>query len=149
MPFRMAERPNDQVGTGFKIVTPGYFKALGLRLEAGRFLDDRDTAGSPYVVVVNRSFVKRYSPNESAIGKRILVEKILPIDMALKHPVCLKGKGACPPEDVGGVWGYYGFLEAIHDPNHEEHDSYLEWIGGEFDPEAFDLDAVNKALKRL
>ena len=70
MPFRMAEKPDEHVDTGFKIVTPGYFKALGLRLVAGRFLDERDTAGSPPVVVVNESFVKRYSPNESAIGKR-------------------------------------------------------------------------------
>ena len=79
----------------------------------------------------------------------VVVEKILPPDAALKHPVCLKGKGACPPEDVGGVWGYAEFLEAINDPNHEEHDMYLEWVGGEFDPEAFDLEAVNKALRRI
>ena len=48
MPFRMADRPDEPVNTGFKIVSPGYFKALGLRLVAGRFLDERDTAGSPH-----------------------------------------------------------------------------------------------------
>ena len=79
----------------------------------------------------------------------VVVEKILPPDPALKHPVCLKGKGACPPEDVGGVWGYANFLEAISDLNHEEHEMYLEWIGGEFDPDAFDLDEVNAALRRV
>lgn len=79
----------------------------------------------------------------------ILVEKILPPDPKMKHPVCLTGKGACPPEDVGGAWGYAEFLEAINDPEHEEHESYLEWVGGEFDPKAFDLEAANKALKRL
>jgi len=79
----------------------------------------------------------------------ILVEKILPPDPKMKSPVCLAGKRACPHEDVGGVWGYAEFLQAIKDPQHPEHDEYLEWVGDEFDPEAFDLEAVNKALKRL
>jgi len=50
---------------------------------------------------------------------------------------------------VGGMWGYYHFLEAMGDPEHEEHDEYLEWVGGEFDPEAFDLEAINQALRAL
>lgn len=79
----------------------------------------------------------------------ILVEKISPPDPKLKHPICLKGARACPPEDVGGVWGYAEFLQAIRDPDHPEHEEYLEWIGGEFDPGAFDPEAVNKELKRL
>jgi hypothetical protein len=78
----------------------------------------------------------------------LLVEKILPKEKGIDYPVCIKGKRACPPEDVGGVWGYDNFLEAIADPTHEEHDSYLEWIGGEFDPAAFDLDGVNERLRR-
>lgn len=78
MPFRLADKPNEEVGTGFKIISPGYFQALGLPLKVGRFLDNRDTANSPAVVVVNDSFVKRYYPNQDPIGKRILVEKILP-----------------------------------------------------------------------
>jgi putative ABC transport system permease protein len=78
MPMHLADRPKEEAGTGFKIVTPGYFHALGLPLRAGRYLDRRDTAGSPYVVVVNDSFVRRYYPNGDALGKRILVERILP-----------------------------------------------------------------------
>ncbi len=68
---------------------------------------------------------------------QILVEKILPPEPGKVYPVCIKGKRACPPEDVGGIWGYYDFLEAIRNPEHPEHADYLEWIGGEFDPEAF------------
>jgi hypothetical protein len=79
----------------------------------------------------------------------ILVEKIFPPEPGVKYPLCVQGKRACPPEDVGGVWGYDTFLQAIRDPDHEEHDSYLEWIGGEFDPEAFDLDEVNQELRRI
>jgi hypothetical protein len=77
----------------------------------------------------------------------ILVEKILAPEKGAQYPVCVKGKRACPPEDVGGVWGYQNFLEAIADPEHEEHEEYLVWIGGEFNPEAFDLNEVNGALR--
>ncbi|MGD8404255.1 MAG: plasmid pRiA4b ORF-3 family protein [Anaerolineales bacterium] len=77
----------------------------------------------------------------------ILVEKILAAEKGVRYPICLKGKHACPPEDVGGVWGYQNFLEAIADLEHEEYEEYLVWIGGEFDPEAFDQDEVNQALR--
>jgi|GEM_PF-146538 len=77
----------------------------------------------------------------------ILVEKILPAEKGAHYPVCLTGKRACPPEDVGGVWGYENFLKAITDPNHKEHDEYMEWSGGSFDPEEFDLTEVNELLR--
>jgi len=79
----------------------------------------------------------------------LLVEKILPPQEGVRYPLCLKGKRACPPEDVGGVWGYENFLEAIRDPNHDDHEEYLTWIGGKFDPEAFDLEEVNTRLRRM
>jgi hypothetical protein len=68
----------------------------------------------------------------------VVVEKVLPAQEGATYPVCTGGRRACPPEDCGGTWGYEGFLEAISDPAHEEHDSMLEWVGGSFDPEAFD-----------
>ena len=79
----------------------------------------------------------------------LLVEKILEPQPGQQYPVCIKGRRACPPEDVGGVWGYEMFLEAIRDPDHPEHEDYLEWIGGEFDPEAFDLEEMNEALSEM
>ena len=78
---------------------------------------------------------------------QVLVEKILPPEPGQVYPVCIKGRRACPPEDVGGIWGYHYFLEAIADPEHEEHDEYLEWAGDEFDPAAFDLEEANHALR--
>jgi hypothetical protein len=65
-----------------------------------------------------------------------------------RYPVCLEGARACPPEDVGGAWGYQEFLAALADPEHEDHDGLLEWAGGSFDPEAFDPAAATRAMLR-
>jgi hypothetical protein len=79
----------------------------------------------------------------------LLVEKILPPEEGVRYPLCLKGKRAGPPEDVGGVWGYEDFLEAIRDPHHSEHEQYLTWVGGEFDPEDFNLEDINAGLRGM
>ena len=79
----------------------------------------------------------------------LLVEKVLEPEPGQQYPVCIKGRRACPPEDVGGVWGYDTFLEAIQNPDHPDHNMYTEWIGGEFDPTEFDLDETNEILRGL
>lgn len=71
-----------------------------------------------------------------------------PAEGSTRNPRCLAGERACPPEDVGGIPGFYQMLEALADPHHEEHNSHIEWLGRKFEPEAFDLDAVNRALAR-
>ena len=78
----------------------------------------------------------------------ILIEKVLPREAKKAYPACIDGKRACPPEDVGGPWGYMEFVEAIGDPAHERHDEFMEWRAG-FDPEAFDLEVVNRRLKGI
>lgn len=77
---------------------------------------------------------------------KIVLEKILPYDGSVKVPTCIKGKRACPLEDCGGIWGYDNLLEVIKDPSHPEHREMLEWIGGEFDPEFFDIEETNSTL---
>ncbi len=74
------------------------------------------------------------------------VQKIEEPKPGVEYPVCLAGKLACPPEDCGGIYGYYHLLEAVDDPDHEEHDDLVEWLGDDFDPEVFDLDEVNDML---
>lgn len=71
-----------------------------------------------------------------------------PANVPVRVPSCTAGARACPPEDVGGPYGYVEFLAAIADPKHEEYDELIEWVGGSFDPEAFDLTQVNKDLAR-
>ena len=77
---------------------------------------------------------------------RITLEIILPFNPESTLPICIKAKGACPPEDVGGIWGYYNFLEALDDQNHPEHEEYKEWIGDDFDPAVYDIEKTNELL---
>ncbi|MCW8165226.1 plasmid pRiA4b ORF-3 family protein [Verminephrobacter aporrectodeae subsp. tuberculatae] len=79
----------------------------------------------------------------------IKVEARLEPDEKNRRPLCVDGANACPPDDVGGVPGYAGFLQAIRDPSHPEHLEMWEWHGGPFDPAAFDPNAVNAALHKL
>lgn len=77
----------------------------------------------------------------------VLLEKVLEPAAGTVYPVCVKGKGACPPEDCGGLWGYYNLLEILGDPEDEEHEGMLAWAGGPIDPAAFDLDEANARLR--
>jgi hypothetical protein len=79
----------------------------------------------------------------------VLVEKVLRPDPAFKHPICLAGANACPPEDCGGISGYYDLLEALADPNHEQHAELKKWVGGGWDAGRFNLEETNAHLKRL
>jgi len=72
----------------------------------------------------------------------IKLEKVLPRDKNINYPVCIGGKRASPPEDCGGVWGYEDFLKIINNPDHEEYEETIEWAGGEFDPEYFDVKEI-------
>ena len=77
----------------------------------------------------------------------VLLEKVLDEDKGLVLPVCLGGKMSCPPEDIGGVWGYEQMLEIMKQPGHKEYERYLEWLGGDFDPDHFNLEEVNHLLQ--
>lgn len=63
------------------------------------------------------------------------------------YPLCIAGERAAPPDDVGGIQGYLEFLKAIGNAKHPEHEDMLIWIGGAFDPEGFDLNALNRTLR--
>jgi hypothetical protein len=79
----------------------------------------------------------------------LAVEKILPPGTGSDRPLCLAGKRRCPPEDSGGILGYERLLAVLNDPADPEHRELAEWVGEGFDPEEFDLEAVNRELGRL
>lgn len=84
---------------------------------------------------------------------KIVLEKVLEPAPDAQYPICMKGKRRCPPEDVGGAWGYADFLEKISDPENPEREELLEWATGNpegaFDSEYFSVDETNEALAEL
>jgi Plasmid pRiA4b ORF-3-like protein len=79
----------------------------------------------------------------------VVVEGVTTTTLGLKFAVCVDGQNACPPEDCGGSGGYELMLEALADPDHEDHDQFAMWVGGPFDPAAFELAEANIALQRV
>ena len=77
----------------------------------------------------------------------IVLEGVSMPEVGVGYPVCVGGERACPPEDCGGIPGYSDFLEAVRDPSHPEHANLMEWVGGEFDPESFSVEGVNRLLR--
>ncbi len=76
----------------------------------------------------------------------IVLEKVLDGDPNGKYPWLLAGKGACPPEDCGGIGGYYHLLEVLGDSDDPEYDELSEWLGEDFDPKAFDAEEMNRTI---
>ena len=76
----------------------------------------------------------------------VAVEKSLPAVKGVTYPTCVAGKRNCPPEDCGGPWGYEELLAVLADPSHPEHAERAEWIGEEFDPDAFSIDVANAMI---
>jgi Plasmid pRiA4b ORF-3-like protein len=111
-----------------------------------QIVDERQVRLNQIAPRARSRFVYEYDFGDSW-EHELVVEKILSPEAGVQYPRCLDGQRACPPDDVGGVWGYQDFLDAIRDPNHPDHEDMVEWIGGEFDPEAFDLRGVNGALQ--
>lgn len=114
---------------------------MGMRTERDDRALLRDVAGRP-----KQKFMYEYDPGDSW-EHDIVVEKVLPIDTQAKYPACLDGARACPPEDCGSFPGYSDILEAMKaSKKTAEQKELLEWVGEDYDPEQFDLEAMNKRL---
>jgi hypothetical protein len=82
-------------------------------------------------------------------GHEVTVHRVERMPRGLKVAVCLEGANACPPEDSGGPWGYQHLLTALADPSDAEHQLLSAWVGGPFDPAAFDVAMANVHLQAV
>jgi hypothetical protein len=79
----------------------------------------------------------------------IKVERMIPADTNIAYPRLIEASGRCPPEDVGGPWGYAEILDALADPDNERHTEIREWVGDDFDPYAFDAEPLRANVAAL
>ncbi|MGA2878155.1 MAG: ABC transporter permease [Bryobacteraceae bacterium] len=104
MPFQIAGQPivdrSNRQACFFKMVSPSYFRALGMKVRQGRALNDHDVAGAPSVTVINETMARKYLPNQNPIGKRILIQQIVPGKTQLGPEVAWEVVGVVADERV-------------------------------------------------
>ena len=104
MPFQIAEHPAvdraERKPAFFKMVSPSYFRTLGLTLRQGRGLSDRDVQGTPFVTVINDTMARKAFVNEDPVGKRILVQQIVPGKTQLGPEIAWEVVGVVADERV-------------------------------------------------
>ncbi len=111
-------------------------------------LDERDYTLAQLAPAAKRKFRYEYDFGDGW-EHEVVVEKTLPPDPAFKYSVCLAGENACPPEDCGGIGGFYRLLEALADPEDPEHEEMQGWVEADWNPAAFDCERVNAGLKKF
>jgi putative ABC transport system permease protein len=107
MPFQIADRPivdrANRRACFFKMVSPTYFRTLGMRLRKGRELSARDGKGAPPVTVINETMVRMYFPQEEPVGKRILIQEIVPGKTQLGPEIAWEVVGVVADEKVSNI----------------------------------------------
>jgi putative ABC transport system permease protein len=106
MPMQPANKPlvdlANRDGGFYKVVSPSYFAALGIKPIKGRLLADTDTSNSPPALVMNERLANRFFPNENAVGQRILIQKIVPGKTELGSDIAWEVVGVIGDEKIGG-----------------------------------------------
>jgi hypothetical protein len=114
----------------------------------GEVLDERRVRLGELVTRAGSRLTYEYDFDDGWMHE-VLVEKVLPQEEGVEAPLCLAGERSCPPEDVGGIYGYYDLLDALQNGRSAGHRPAMEWVGGRWDPDAFDLETVNRRLSRI
>lgn len=120
--------------------------------DIGFFSQHNVTAGRVQLNELIDARVKRFSylyDMGDSWEHELRIEKVLPADPDATYPRFIDGAGACPPEDIGGLPGFYNFLEALEDPEHPDRKELLNWYGKPFNPNALDEAGTKKRLARL
>lgn len=118
-------------------------RAMGMHVE-----DERRVRLSSVFPKIRAKIIYAYDFGDSW-EHSIVLQKCLPAAPNIAYPICMDGQLACPPEDCGGIGGFYNLLDALKDPRHEQHEELKDWVGDDYDPEAFSIEAVNQILTRL
>ena len=112
------------------------------------FINSKRAKLAQAVAAKGDTFIYEYDFGDSWIHE-LAVEDILEPVARARYPICLEGERACPPEDCGGPWGYSRLLGIIVNPDHEEYEETITWLGDGFRPSVFSVQKVNRHLKPI
>ncbi|MFC0139211.1 plasmid pRiA4b ORF-3 family protein [Erwinia mallotivora] len=94
----------------------------------------------------NDKILYEYDFGDSWVHSILLEKSSFELMIPTQVPVCIKGKGTCPVEDSGGMWGYYQKLEEVRDLSNPERDELNDWLNHDIDERKYDLDAINERI---
>lgn len=116
---------------------------------AGDFLDARKARLGNVLEDVGAKTLKYLYDFGDGWEHTIKIECLIDPEPGTPYPRLIEAKGCCPPEDVGGPWGYAEFLEAIADPKHERHRELKEWFADDFNPHVVNVDRLSEDVAEL
>ena len=116
---------------------------------AGDFIDARKARLADIIEDIGSRTLKYLYDFGDGWEHTIKVERLIDREPGILYPRLIEAKGHCPPEDVGGPWGYGEFLEAIADPSHERHRELKEWFADDFNPHVVDVDWLSEDVAEL
>lgn len=116
---------------------------------AGDFLDARKARLGDVLEDIGTKTLKYLYDFGDGWEHTIKIERLLDPEPGVLYPRLIEISGRCPPEDVGGPWGYAEFLDAIKDSRHERHAEFTEWIGDHYDPDAVDPEWLTEEVANL
>lgn len=124
----------------------GRYGMVGVEEDTDNLMDERRAKLVKVLPNKGSRFFYRYDYGDNW-EHVVELESVLKPDQRHHYPLCIGGARACPPEDCGGSSGYEELVRVLKSPKDEEYDSMLTWLGGYFDPESFDANAVNAAFR--
>lgn len=92
-----------------------------------------------------KSFVYNYDFGDSW-QHEIKIEKLSDLDSRMNYPICIGGENACPPEDCGGTDSFKDLKATIANPDSEDFEEMMQWLGGFYSPFSFDPNRINRDL---
>ena len=116
---------------------------------AGDFLDARKARLGDVLEDIGKKTLKYLYDFGDGCEHTIKIERLIDPEPGISYPRLIEAKGHCPPEDVGGPWGYSELLEALDDPSHERHSEFKEWLADDFNPHVVDVDRLSEDVADL
>jgi hypothetical protein len=116
---------------------------------AGDFIDARKARLGDILEDIGKKTLKYLYDFGDGWEHTIKIERLIDPEPGINYPRLIEANGHCPPEDVGGPWGYGELLEAIADPSHGRHRELKEWLADDFNPNVVDVDGLSKDVADL